>query len=126
MTAGWGRSTPRGRRRGPAWKSGLDVHEPSQVKKSLAQMRGQPDEVAVHGVHRIVHREGGLTGQVADPVLVHEAVFGGHGMFLIGRWDNTSRAPRTPGSRWIREEGSILPGPGDNLTVRGGSAPRGL
>jgi hypothetical protein len=107
VSAGWGRSTARGSRRTPAWKSGLDVHESSQVKKSLAQMRGQPDEVAVHGVHRIVHREGGLAGQVADPVLVHEAVFGGHGMFLIGRWDNTSRAAWTPGSRLIRRGSSF-------------------
>ena len=109
MTAGWGRSTARGSRRTPAWKPRLDVHESSQVKKSLAQMRGQPDEVAVHGVHRIVHREGGLAGQVADPVLVHEAVFGGHAMFLIGRWDNTSRAAWTPGSRLIRRGSSSSP-----------------
>ena len=109
MTSGWGRSTARGSRRTPAWKPRLDVHESSQVKKSLAQMRGQPDEVAVHGVHRIVHREGGLAGQVADPVLVHEAVFGGHGMFLIGRWDNTSRAAWTPGSRLIRRGSSSSP-----------------
>ena len=97
MTAGWGSSTPRGGWRGRPCESCLDIYKAAEVKQALSHMGGQPDEVAVHRIHWVVHRKGGLAGQVAYPVLIHEAVFGGHGDFLMDGWDNTPKRVRTPG-----------------------------
>ena len=97
MTAGWGSSTPRGGGRGRPGEPSLDIYKAAEVKQALSHMGGQPDEVAVHRIHWVVHRKGGLAGQVAYPVLIHEAVFGGHGDFLMGGRDNTPKGVRTPG-----------------------------
>ena len=79
MSAWWGSSPLRGGGRRTPGESGLDIHQSAQVKETFAEMGGKPNEIAVHGIHRVVHSKSGLAGQIADAILIHEAVFGGHG-----------------------------------------------